>query len=171
MLLPLVVSGAEEATKKYKNYIKDDGHVVRNGYRTEEQFPLTKRHWYQTDKGGVGAIFIDIPAVNFMNGYCFGGTAFKHHESGGLIMKCFNFNKTEKMIRLLLFETKDHHYIDSGSCHNVKKYTAYNTCDESVMRMPLFWYSMSDVGDPISVDECKAIQAKTRKYNFDVLCQ
>jgi hypothetical protein len=105
MLLPLIAFGAEDKKKTYDDYIKDNGKVVRNGYQTGKQFPLTKRHWFESSNGEAAAIFIDIPAINIMNGYCRAGTAFKHHESGALIMKCFNINGKGKIERALLFKT------------------------------------------------------------------
>jgi hypothetical protein len=173
MLLPLIACSAEDEKKGTDSFIQDSGHVVHDGYITEERFPLTKRHWYQTNKGGAAAIFIDIPAVTVMNGLCISGSAFKHHESGGLIMKCFNSNAAGKMHKALLFKTKDHHYTETGSCSAAGKYTmlSHDNCTTTAGRMPMFWYSIGDVGDPISVEECQAITDKASKYNFDFVCQ
>ena len=171
MLLPLIAFGAEDKKKIHNDYIEDDGSVVRNLRATGERFPLTKRHWFATTKGGANPIFIDIPAINVMNGYCLGGTAFKHHESGALIMKCFNHNGNNKMVQALLFETKDHHYYEPGYCSS-RSYTIVSDGTVSAVGCsPVLYYSMTDVGDKLPVEECLVILAKARKYDFDFLCQ
>jgi hypothetical protein len=166
MLLPLTAFGEEDSQRVFENFIRDDGYIVRNGYSTGERYPLTKRHWFQTTMGKVDDMFIDIPAINIKNGYCDGGTAFKPHESGALIMKCFDFNGGNMMERIPLFVTKDHHYFTPGFCDSRGKYTIFSPDCK-----PGLYYSMADVGDKLPPEECAAIMEKAEKYNFDFICQ
>lgn len=161
--------------KIFENFIDDDGHVYRDGYPTGERFPLRTRHWYITDKGRAEYIFIDIQDVSVLNGFCHGGTEFKHHESGGLIMKCLDIYGSGKLKQFLLFKTKDHHYLELGSCI-ADDYVLFSS--EPVIRFPdwsickpSMWYTQSDVGHEISPEECHAIIAKVWRYNFDFLCR
>lgn len=156
--------------EKVLDYINESGRVYRNGYWTGKQFPLSKRYWFQTIKGGASPIFIDIPDVNVNNGLCFDGTAFKKHESGGLIMKCFNLNGDGATTKRLLYPTKDHHYFNPGFCNDSKKYNTDYLCAGRSLKLT-FWHSMGDVGDRISQEECMAIHDKIKPYNFDFMCQ
>lgn len=170
---------ASTSSQNNYNYIKQDGTIYKD-FKDNGKYPLSSRRWYTTSEGGASHIFINISANTLKNGYCNKGAIASSYTAGTppsasarvMFLKCFDYNNTKEMKRMVFIETKKLHFLEVGRCSggSFLQTLFKNNCSNSYLRTPSLWNTLRSVGDGITQDECETLINIFNKHNWDNMC-